>query len=422
MPVKAYLTPSGEAVELAEQLAQRAARLAQAHKNGARFLAVPVHDNREAAAWALACFHSPLIFVPLPAGIPAAARASRLAQLPAGEVIFPELLPDATAGELALAPKHRIWAVIFSSGTTGEPKGVALTGAALEASAHAHAAHSGAGKACWLLDLPLYHVGGLSVLTRALFLGAPLALSAPQFSASATAEWVRSGRVRGLSLVPTTLVRLLRETDVPFEKLELILLGGAPASRELAREARDRHAPLRHTYGMTEHSSQIATEKTNGLESLPGVELKIEDGEILVRSAMLARGYFVNGALQPLPLRNGFFPTGDLGELAQGRLVVLARRSEMIITGGQKVYPAEVEGALANLPGVTDCAVTGEPSTEWGEAVVGVVVGNMNEAEARAALKKTLEAHKVPKRFVSATTIPRNAAGKIIRAELKKLL
>jgi O-succinylbenzoic acid--CoA ligase len=420
--MKVFLTPESEAVELAPDLAERAARLGAAHATGARFLAVTVHDNRDAASWALASFHSPIIFVPLPANLPAPARASRLAQLPGDEVITPEELPAAQRKHPILSAKDKIWAVIFSSGTSGEPKGVALTGSAFEASARAHAQHSGAGTACWLLDLPICHVGGLSVLTRALFLDANIALSAPQFSAPATASWVRSGRVQGLSLVPTTLIRLLREQDLPFEKLQLILLGGAPATAALAREARGRGAPIRHTYGMTEHSSQIATEITEGLEPLPGVEVKIVMGEILVRSPMLARGYFSRGKLEPLPLEGGFFPTGDLGGLHGGRLRILGRKSELLITGGQKVHPAEVESALAALPGITDCAVTGEPSAEWGEAVVAFVVGEVHEKIARETLKQSLEAYKVPKRFVSVIAIPRNSGGKIVRAELKKLL
>jgi O-succinylbenzoic acid--CoA ligase len=228
--------------------------------------------------------------------------------------------------------------------------------------------------------------------------------------------------VQGLSLVPTTLMRLLREKEVSFEKLQLILLGGAPATPDLAREARTRGAPIRHTYGMTEHASQIATERAEGLEPLPGVEVKITEGEILVRSPMLADGYFVNGELLPLPLVGGFFPTGDLGEWSGNRLVVRGRKSELIITGGQKVYPAEVEAAVATLNGVIDCAVTSEPSSEWGEAVVALVVGEIDQRFARETLKKSLEAFKVPKRFVQVNAIPRNSGGKILRAELKKLL
>lgn len=419
--MKAFLSPAGDSTNLLEGLAQRSARLHAAHAGGARFLAVTVHDNHEAAAWALACFHAPLAFVPLPANLPAPARAARLAQLPAKEIITPEELPSAAPFALHLRAKQEVWAVIFSSGTTGEPKGVALSGAALEASARAHATHSGAAHACWLLDLPLYHVGGLSVLTRAFFLQAPLALSRPQFSAPATAEWVRSGLVQGLSLVPTTLIRLLRE-EVPFEKLDLVLLGGAPAAPELVSEARARGAPIRLTYGMTEHASQIATEISEGLEPLSGVELTIERDEILVRSPALARGYFVKGELRPLPLRDGFFPTGDLGALERGQLRIFGRVTDLIITGGKKVFPAEIEAALASMPGITDCAVMGLPDPEWGEAVVAAFVGDADPAAVRESLKARLEGFKVPKRFVRVSAVPRTPSGKVLRAELRALL
>jgi O-succinylbenzoic acid--CoA ligase len=420
--VKAFLSPSGESADLMESIAQRSARLHAAHGSGARFLAVTVRDNREAAEWALSCFHSPLTFVPLAENLPAPARASRLAQLPSGAVITPEELPPAPTRAPQLRPKTEIWAVIFSSGTTGEPKGVALSGAALEASAVAHATHTGAGAACWLLDLPLYHVGGLSVLTRAFFLHTPLALSLAQFSAAATAAWIRSGLVQGISLVPTTLVRLLREPEVPFEKLALILLGGAPALPELVSEARARKAPLRLTYGMTEHASQIATEKSAGLEPLPKVELKIEQNEILVCSPALASGYFQNGELRLLPLRSGFFPTGDLGELREGRLHILGRASEIIITGGKKVFPAEVEAALSAMEGVKECAVMGLPDSEWGELVVAAIVGTASAAQLKAGLKQKLEGFKVPKRFVRVSSIPRTPSGKVMRHELREWL
>lgn len=428
--MKAWLSPDGRDADLTNEIGAKSVTLAEAAEKGARFLALPVENTRDAATWLLASFRSPVTAVPLPPALPMPALEARLAQLPAGAVVFPGALSLARppVDLPALRPQAEIWVVIFTSGSSGEPKGVALSGSALRASAEAHAAHSGAGEACWLLDLPLYHVGGLSVLTRSLFLGAPLALGPERFDAAQTAAWIEGGLVQGISLVPTTLHRLL-DTPARLSGLGLILLGGAPAPAALLARARERGAPIRLTYGMTEHASQIATERTPGagLEPLPGVELRIRpDGEILVSSPMLASGVFRGGRLYPVPLEDGFYATGDLGSLAGGRLTVDGRKSELIISGGMKLFPLEVERALQALPGVADCAVLSQPDEEWGETVCAAVVekgpGAFDQEAARSSLKTTLEPRKVPRRWFVVEKIPRSAAGKILRAELRALI
>ena len=428
--MKVWISPDGNSADLTNEIGAKSVALGEAAARGARFLALPVENARDAATWLLASFRSPVTAVPLPPGLPIPSLEARLAQLPAGTVVLPGALqlarPPATLPPLKAG--QEIWAVIFTSGSSAEPKGVALSGDALRSSAEAHAAHSGQGDACWLLDLPLYHVGGLSVLTRALFLGSPVALGPSRFDPLATAAWVDSGLIGGLSLVPTTLHRLL-ETSVNPSRLALILLGGAPASDELLSRARERGAPVRLTYGMTEHASQIASERApgSGLEPLPGVEVRLRpDGEILVRSPMLARGFFRDGLLDPLPLENGFFATGDLGGPANGKLTISGRKSELIISGGMKLFPLEVERALQALPEVADCAVLSRPDEEWGEAVCAAVVetepGSFDQEKARAELKKSLEARKVPRHWFLVQKIPRSAAGKILRAELRALI
>jgi O-succinylbenzoic acid--CoA ligase len=418
--MKVWTSPVAPEIDLYDGVPARAASLAACR---ARFLVVPVDDNLDASRWALACFHSHVTFVPVPAGLPAPALERRLRQLP-GDVAFPGSLAPREATALPpLRAKPDVWAVIFTSGTTGDPKGVALSGAALEASARAHAAHSGS--ADWLLDLPLYHVGGLSVLTRALFLGSALGLAAPRFSASSTAEWLASGRVRGISVVPTTLLRLL-DAGADFSRLSIALLGGAPASPDLRARAVAAGVPVRATYGMTELASQIATETApgDGLRPLPGVELSLDGEELLVRSSALAEGYYVNGALEPLPLRAGFFATSDLGELRGGRLTLFGRKSDVIITGGKKLHPAEIEAAIAALPGVGECAVVGIPDPEWGECAVAAVVTRdaFDERMAEKMLRKSLESWKLPKRWVRVDSLPRTPTGKVVRRELLFIL
>lgn len=419
--------PAAAELDLSAEIAEPVARLEAAARRGFRFLILPVEDPLATARWILASFHAPLAVVPL-APMPEHARAQTLAQLPEGSWIDVADLPAAEAAPTPRGPKAlgETWAVIFSSGSTGAPKGVALSGNTLRESARAHAAHSGAGAATWLLDLSLAHVGGFSVISRAHFLGAKVAIGAPRFNAAATLAWVRTGRVHGLSVVPTTLSRLLAEPSVPedFSSLRLVLLGGAPAEDSLVEAALARGIPVRRTYGMTETSSQDATEKTarGGLEPLPGVEFRVSaEGEIELRASFLADGYFRAGTLTPLPSNEGFFATGDLGSFAGGRLLVQGRRTEMIKSGGLKIFPAEIENALAGLPAIREAAAFGVRDAEWGEAVCLVVVGDALSADSvRDHLAARLDRRKIPKRILLADALPRSATGKVLRAELRR--
>ncbi len=399
-------------------VAARAMALMKAQRQtGAHFLALPVQDPKEAVLWILASFHSPLAVIPLSPYLPDAALRKYLEQLPQGQVIFP---PGFEEKHPVLPPQKSLredWAVLFTSGSSGVPKGVALSGAALKSSAEAHAAHNGA--LAWLLNLPLFHVGGFSVLTRAYFSGTDLALGHAPFDAENGRAWVRSGKVQGLSLVPTTLQRLL-EKEIQGN-LECVLLGGAATKPELLERAQD--LPLRLTYGMTEHGSQIATEKSRGggLLPLPGVDLKIEEGEILLRSPALARGYYEGGALRALPKQNGFFPTGDLGLFQDGRLSLHGRKSEVIVSGGLKIFPGELEPFLLEQPGVKDAAVVGLPDSDWGEVVCVALVAKTDiQQSVEEALALHVDKRKLPKHWVRLETIPRSLTGKILRGELQK--
>jgi len=277
------------------------------------------------------------------------------------------------------------------------------------------------GRHNWLLNLPLHHVGGFSVVSRSFFSGTNLAVAGARFSTEETIGWLQSGKVEGVSLVPTTLSRLLRaNADSSF--LRLALLGGAPAGPEY-EEAAALGWPVRATYGLTENSSQAATEKLagGGMWPLPGVELKIEAGEIHLRSPFLASGYYRQGKLEPLPSHDGFFPTGDFGRFAGGALEVEGRKSEMIISGGVKVFPAEIENALRGLPGLHDAAVSSLPDVEWGEIVCLAFVSESLSAETvKSYLAARIDPRKIPKVWAKLTAIPRSALGKVQRASLRE--
>jgi O-succinylbenzoic acid--CoA ligase len=416
--MKVYSSPLGELVNLEPAAREKAGRLAAAAEEGKKFLVLAATGDPECLEWILASFYSPLTVVPIFPALPELEKVRLLAQLPRNQCVDLTHLTDSTSPSREKSPEE-IWAVIFSSGSSGEPKGVALSGRALRESAAAHMEHSG--RHNWLLNLPLHHVGGFSVVSRSFFSGTSIALAGARFSTEETMGWFRSGRVEGVSLVPTTLSRLLK-AKADFSFLRLVLLGGAPAGPEY-EEAVALGWPVRATYGLTENSSQVTTEKLagGGMWPLPRVELKIEDGEIFLRSPCLAAGYFRQGKLEPLPTERGFFPTGDLGRLEGGALVVEGRRSEMIITGGVKVFPAEIESALQGLLGLHDAAITSLPDAEWGEIVcLAIVSESVSHETVKSYLAARIDPRKMPKVWVNLAAIPRSALGKVQRAILRE--
>jgi O-succinylbenzoic acid--CoA ligase len=312
--------------------------------------------------------------------------------------------------------------IIYTSGTTGRPKGAVLSRAAFVAAAAASAANlDWLPDDRWLLCLPLSHIGGLSILTRCLLARKTVVLGAPG-DAQALAGLLAGQRVTLASLVPTQLARLLAISDggrpwSPPPHLRAVLLGGAPASPALVHEAARRGVPVRTTYGLTEACSQVTTQTGDdrGLAPgagppLPGVEVRIVgageageagEGEIQIRGPSLFSGYL--GAPSPF-LPGGWFPTGDIGRLDErGRLHVLSRRSDLIVTGGENVYPAEVEQALEALPGVRAACVFGVPDELWGQKVAAALVLDREEgadvATVAAGLAEQLAPHKRPRLY-----------------------
>ena len=336
-------------------------------------------------------------------------------------------------------------ALIYTSGTTGRPKGAILTPAAFGASARASAALLGTGADdCWLACMPLFHVGGLSILLRACLAGSSVEVH-PGFDAEEVARALESGRVTGISLVATMLARLLEvrgERPAP-EGLRWLLLGGGPAPAALLERAHALGYPLAPTYGLTEAASQVATRLPmdtappfgERLRALPGTELKIagpageslppgEAGEICIRGGTLMRGYLGQPEATARALRGGWLHSGDLGTLdAAGGLRVLDRRDDLIVSGGENIYPAEIEAVLAEHPGILEAAVVGEPDPEYGARPVAWWVPREPGAEIADLAdfcRARLAGYKVPGRFVATDALPRNAAGKVLRRELRK--
>jgi O-succinylbenzoic acid--CoA ligase len=301
--------------------------------------------------------------------------------------------------------------VIRTSGTTGVPKAVELTYANHLASATASADALGVeAEDRWLCPLPLHHVGGLNVLIRSVINGTAVVLH-ERFDADRVRATIEAGEVTLASLVPTMLARLRSAGLRRAPALRAIALGGGPIPAGLLDWARETGIPVVPVYGMTETCSQVVAGSPG--RPLHGVELEIgADGEILVRGPMVARGAVAD---------DGWLHTGDLGRLdADGRLHVLGRLKELIVSGGENIGPLEVEQALLAHPAVADAGVTGLPDLDWGEAVTAFVVlaEPATPEELRAWCRERLEPFKVPKAVHVVGRLPRNSGGKLLRERL----
>jgi o-succinylbenzoate---CoA ligase len=365
--------------------------------------------------------------------------------------------PRSTAGERArfldmarnLAPDRDLAAVLFTSGSSGRPRGVLLDRRAFIASAAASAAHLGWRQGDrWLCCLPLAHIGGLSILTRCLIARQCAVLhEGERFDAGRVADQIARERVTLISLVPTMLDALLGAGWVAPDHVRTVLLGGAAASASLLARAAERGVPLLVTYGMTETCSQVCTQRpgTGAAETgcvgppLPGVELRVGSGEgigrIQVRGPMLFRGYLANyladyladepgAAVDAAVDRAGWFDTGDRGWLDQGgSLHVLGRDDDTIITGGENVHPSEIEDALTAHPAISAACVFGVPDPSWGQLVAAAVVCRDGSpaldpghvADLARFLASRLATYKRPRLLCALSELPLSPSGKVVR-------
>jgi o-succinylbenzoate---CoA ligase len=381
----------------------------------------------------------------VPAGVSVlAARAPA----PGETAIDAPLLADTAPGDTALVDTVNPdlpYTIVYTSGTTGQARGAVLS--------HGNHLWSALGSAMrlgvvagdrWLAPLPLFHVGGLSVLLRAAFYGTTAVLPS-RFDAAEVARSLREDGITHVSLVPTMLKRLLDAwgDEAAPASLRAVLLGGGPAAPELVADARARGFAIALTYGLTESASQVATAPPSSdplapdaLPPLPFNEIRVVDeggadapvgveGEILVRGPSVMNAYWRSPDVTDLALAGGWLHTRDVGSLdGAGRLTVVGRRGDMIITGGENVHPVGVETVLDAHPGVSESCVVGIPDPEWGAIVVAAVVrapgSTVTPAELQAHARAHLAGYKVPRRIVWVADLPRTPAGKVQRIVVRE--
>lgn len=361
-----------------------------------------------------------------------------------------ETLVDPEASSSSELPGPAEWdpdetaLVLFTSGTTSEPKGVRLTLRNLTASATASAYRLGVDPADrWLCCLPVSHMGGLAPAVRTTLYGTTLVVQR-EFEASETASSIESTDVTHVSLVPTQLGRLLDEGWSAPDSLSTVLLGGAPATDELLDRAERAGVPVYTTYGMTETASQIATARPDQRRRHPGtvgqpllrtdVTILSEgtpaepgtQGEIVVDGPTVTPGYLHDAHTEEAFGEYGFH-TGDVGyQDEDGRLWVVGRVADVILTGGELVSPADVTETLVSVETVEDAAVVGLPDQEWGERVGALVVPadgkRLAKRQLLQACRDQLASFKVPKTIECADEIPRTASGTVDREAVRDLL
>ncbi len=472
-------TPAGDAWTYADidaQTARMAGLLAGLGLQPGDRVTVQVAKSPQAVVLYLACLRSGCIFHPLND----AYQADELAWLigdagpalavcdPDREALFRSLVPaacrvltlagdgsgsltDAAAGAAirpttAARSSSDIAILLYTSGTTGKPKGAMITHGNLAANARALVQAWGFTAADRLLHaLPLYHAHGLFVgLGCALMSGARMLLL-PRFDATAVIEALTSCTV--LMGVPTYYARLLQQPALDHaacRHMRLFISGSAPLSPELFRNFQERtgHTILER-YGMTETgmntSNPLSGQRRAGSvgPALPDVTVRVVDagdaplpsgeiGDIQLRGPNVFPGYWRQpGKTAEAFTVDGFFRTGDQGWLSEDSYLTIAGRStDLVISGGLNVYPREIEILTDSLPGVAESAVIGAPHPDFGEAVVAVVIAQPGVAPSEAAiinsLKQRLAGFKVPKRIFIVPELPRNSMGKVEKAVLRE--
>ena len=320
--------------------------------------------------------------------------------------------------------------IMNTSATTGQFKSVPLRWGQIRA--HVQASKEVLGKTeqdNWLMVLPLFHVSGLSILMRSLYNGTAVTIL-PKYDEAQVLKLIESENINMMSLVPTILTQL--EPSISHHKLRVILLGGEFIPMALIDACEKKSLPIYKTYGMTETFSQSVTfsvldyphKRDSVGKPLPGMQVRIDKpdadgvGEIHLTGPMVMTGYIDK---EPI---DGDLNTDDIGYVDEdGFVYILNRRKDLIISGGENIYPKELEDLVYTLPSVKECAVVPVPDPKWGQVPALFVAFHDGESMTADAIlsfmTKSLAKYKVPKYVKILSALPRNGTGKIVRNELR---
>lgn len=377
-----------------------------------------------------------------------ATRMISLGAPPPGWLAWDDLMHSAPASAPREGDEDSPVLLCYTSGTTGVPKGVVLTQRALfwnaVNSTHLHDLMS-ADRV--LTTLPLFHVGGLNIQTTpALHAGATVVLHA-KFDPKATIDAIERERITLAVLVPAQLTALMespRWGSADFSRLRMIVTGSTIVSEAFVRKVGARGVPVVQVYGSTE-TCPIASyvraedaERKAGSAGLPALHCDLRvvddegrelprggDGEILVRGPNVMTGYWNAPEQTAEALKDGWYHSGDIGHLdEEGHLHVVSRKTDLINSGGENIYPAELENILLESPAIQEACVVGCPDERWGEVVVAVVVlrsgAHMTEADVMALFHGRLARYKHPREVRFLPSLPRTALGKVQKNQLLK--
>ncbi len=338
-------------------------------------------------------------------------------------------------------------AVLYTGGTTGDPKGVLLTHENINVSSHNVAFSERSSEfdraLCYL---PFNHVFGQMHIMNATVLSAGCLEILPGFDLDKVLKLISRGKITKFYAVPTTYIRLLTEENLKEKlgKIRYCFSAAASLAGEIVRQWKERTGlTIYEAYGLTESASMVTYNHFcrhvvgSVGEVAPGIEVEIRDlsgnklgknqeGEICIRGRNIMAGYLNNPKdTQAAFWENDWFRSGDIGYLDdQGYLFIVDRLKDMIITGGENVYPREVEEIIYTRSEVQECAVVGLPDREWGERVTAFIIPKpgrvISPQDLKSFLKSSLSSFKVPKEVVTLEEMPKSPAGKILKRELKK--
>ncbi|MFJ7850216.1 o-succinylbenzoate--CoA ligase [Peribacillus sp. NPDC097224] len=366
--------------------------------------------------------------------------------LPDVEVLFKEELPaQGTADIRDDFYLEDTATIMYTSGTTGHPKGVIQSFGNHWWSAVGSVLNLGLREEdSWYCAVPIFHISGLSILMKSVIYGMKVVL-VEKFDEHEANRAILNNGVTMISVVTAMLNRMLHDLGAARypETFRCALLGGGPAPVHMLEACREKGIPVYQTYGMTETASQIVTLAPENAMTKVGSagkalfpsQLRIEKdgkicgpgvpGEIVVSGPNVTKGYLNRLDATEQAISEGWLYTGDLGYLdEEGFLYVLDRRSDLIISGGENVYPAEIENVLSTHPAVFEAGVTGIDHETWGRVPLAFVVRHkgmeVSEAELLAHCREGLAAYKIPRNVLFLEELPRNGASKLLRRELKK--